>query len=217
MILNQLMRFEILGSKLSEARVRVAHSLEWWTCAQATQLSTRVPICFFFLKCVLFNEFIFKPFNFIENQNNIGFFLYKEVELVSKYRKFPVCDSLVCISSSLNSDARRIAVIKDIAPKHLYSTTLSDYRPFFFDIDVLMNAEYVILFFSLEIWARRSWSKSFCGIISREMNWSPGDHVHPSIYNCWMCFLYIIYFTIFRFNFYKRQSSGAFFHKYTSI
>lgn len=49
MILNQLMRFEILGYKVPEARVRVAHSLEWWTYAQPTRAQSPSAECFSFL------------------------------------------------------------------------------------------------------------------------------------------------------------------------
>lgn len=138
MILNQLMRFEILGYKVPEARVRVAHSLEWWTCAQATRLSTRVPNCIFFLNWVLFNDLIFKIMDF-----NVFRLILSKIKIISAFSvqrgracfKISLMSGLwqSCLCQQLaNSDGRRITGIKDMPPKHLYSTTLSDYRPYFF-------------------------------------------------------------------------------------
>ena len=69
------------GLQSSEARVRVAQSLEWWTCVQATRVQSPSADYLFLLNCVLFNDFIFIMmdlnvfrFLFVINKNNSGFF-----------------------------------------------------------------------------------------------------------------------------------------------
>lgn len=53
-----------MGHQGPEARVRVAHSLEWWTCAQVTRVQSMSADYFFFLYCVSIYDFIFKMVDF---------------------------------------------------------------------------------------------------------------------------------------------------------
>lgn len=92
-----------------EARVRVAHLLEWWTCARIQFPSAKSN---FFLNWVLIDDFIFEMtdfnifcFNFIKKKLRI--FSSKHIEIDLKYSRFPSLWNFFSVSSSLNSDSLR--------------------------------------------------------------------------------------------------------------
>lgn len=104
--------FDILGSKvLKRTFVRVVKS-----CPGDPGSGPRVPnVLYVIFKMIYFNII---HFTFIKHVSSTN------IQLVSKYRRFPACYSLVSVSSLLNSDACRLALrIKDMPSKHPCSTT----------------------------------------------------------------------------------------------
>ena len=108
------------GLQSSEARVRVAQSLEWWTCVQATRVQSPSADYLFLLNCVLFNDFIF-----IMMDLNVFRFLFVINKIIAAF--FSTNIELFSVNCSLNSDDCRIAGIKDMPPKHPCSSTALEF------------------------------------------------------------------------------------------